>query len=102
MLQGARGEREWRNLAEVLETQQVFHPVDGWATHLLAARIYYDCRRRGVTIRSTVDCCIAAQALETESTLLHNDADFERMKKGVPPQDVALAKRAECLLAFAR
>jgi predicted nucleic acid-binding protein len=42
-----------------------------------AARIYYDLRRRGLTVRSPIDCCIAQAALENDLLLIHNDRDFE-------------------------
>jgi predicted nucleic acid-binding protein len=84
VLQGARDEREWKRLVDVLATQKIMSAKDPWKTHLSAARIYYECRRRGITIRSTIDCFIAALALEYEAVLLHTDTDFERLKKVCP------------------
>jgi predicted nucleic acid-binding protein len=49
--------------------------------HWEAARIFFDCRRHGLTVRSSVDCLIAAHAIEAKATLLHNDEDFERIRK---------------------
>jgi predicted nucleic acid-binding protein len=79
VLQGARNEREWNLLFEYLETQRLLVPQDPLSLHREAARIFFDGRRRGVTVRSTVDCLIAAQALQSKATLLHNDDDFERI-----------------------
>jgi predicted nucleic acid-binding protein len=42
-----------------------------------AADIYRAARRQGHTIRSMVDCLIAAIAIRRGVTLLHKDADFE-------------------------
>ena len=42
-----------------------------------AARIYFDLKQMGRTIRSTLDCCIAQLCLEHEAMLLHNDRDFD-------------------------
>lgn len=42
-----------------------------------AARIYFDLRRRGLTVGSPIDCCIAQIALEYDVLLLHRDRDFE-------------------------
>jgi predicted nucleic acid-binding protein len=81
VLQGARDEREWEKLVEVLSTQQILSPEDPWKTQMNAARIYYECRRHGLTIRSTVDCFIAALAIEHEAVLLHSDRDYERLKR---------------------
>lgn len=41
-----------------------------------AARLYRAARARGVTVRSTVDCLIAAVALRTETPVLARDRDF--------------------------
>ena len=81
ILQGARDEREWRLLRGNLSTQRLALPVDPAALHWEAARIFFDCRRRGLTVRSSVDCLIAAQAIEASATLLHDDEDYERIKK---------------------
>jgi predicted nucleic acid-binding protein len=45
-----------------------------------AARIFFDCRRRGLTVRSAVDCLIAQLVLEVDGVLLHDDDDFERIR----------------------
>jgi predicted nucleic acid-binding protein len=41
-----------------------------------AARIFYDLRRQGLTVRGTIDCCIAQIAIAHQATLVHNDRDF--------------------------
>ena len=79
LLQGARDEREWEALVGWLDTQLGVAPADARLAHRAAARIYFDARRRGVTVRSTVDCFLAAIAIEHDAVLLHDDADFERM-----------------------
>lgn len=80
LLQGAGSAREWRLLLEYLETQGRLFPVDPWHTHVEAARIFFEGRRKGVTVRSSIDCFIAQLVLEVDGTLLHADEDFERIK----------------------
>ena len=46
-----------------------------------AARIYFELRRKGVTINSPVDCCIAQIALEYGAFILHRDKDFEKISR---------------------
>ncbi|HTP65696.1 MAG TPA: PIN domain-containing protein, partial [Geobacteraceae bacterium] len=41
-----------------------------------AAELYRKCRRKGLTVRSTIDLLIAQIALESGASLLHNDHDF--------------------------
>lgn len=77
VLQGAREEQEWRKLRSYLLTQVILSPHDPMATHVAAARIYYDCRRRGLTVRSTLDCVVAQIAIEHDVPLLHDDRDYE-------------------------
>jgi len=79
LLQGVRDEREWTLLDRQLQTQRLLVPEEPIALHREAARIFFDCHRKGVTVRSTIDCLIAAQVLRVRATLLHNDDDFERI-----------------------
>ena len=44
-----------------------------------AAQLYRAARSRGLTVRSSVDCLIAAVALRTESSLLTVDRDFHAL-----------------------
>jgi predicted nucleic acid-binding protein len=46
------------------------------ALFLSAADIYRQGRRRGLTIRSSVDCLIAAIAIENRVPVWHRDRDF--------------------------
>jgi predicted nucleic acid-binding protein len=50
-------------------------------TFIKAAQIYRALRRRGITIRKSVDCMIAAAAIEHQVPLLHNDRDFDPIEK---------------------
>jgi predicted nucleic acid-binding protein len=46
-------------------------------TFLAAADIFQQGRRRGVTVRSSYDCLIAAIAIEHNATVWHQDRDFD-------------------------
>jgi predicted nucleic acid-binding protein len=81
LLQGAKNEQEWSLLEQYLSTQRLLWPRDAWPAHINAARIYFDCRRRGITVRSSVDCLIAQLVLDENATLLHEDEDFEKICK---------------------
>lgn len=84
VLQGAKDEAEWRRLKTTLETQELVGPEDAARAHLEAARIFFDCRRKGLTVRTSVDCLIAQLALERGDFLLHDDDDFEAIAKVRP------------------
>lgn len=65
--------------------RRIAHQIDGLPTLAVdpradfreAAAIHRACRRRGTTIRSRVDCLIAAIAIRHDVELLHKDRDFE-------------------------
>jgi predicted nucleic acid-binding protein len=79
LLQGSLDEKEWNLLSTYLDTQDYLEPTsNSWQA---AARIYYDLRRKGLTVRSPIDCCIAQAALENNLLLIHNDRDFETIAK---------------------
>jgi predicted nucleic acid-binding protein len=84
VLQGASDERAFRDYHTFLSTQPFLNPLDALTTYERAARLYFDCRRVGVTIRSTIDCLIAQIAIEHDVPLMHDDRDFERIAKVVP------------------
>lgn len=81
VLQGAKTEEEYHTLKTYLISQHFLHPKDPVDSFTRAARIYFDCRKNGITIRSTIDCIIAQTAIEHKLHLLHNDRDFEAMSK---------------------
>lgn len=84
LLQGAKNRREWDSLLEHLQCQRILSPSVPWLTHVEAARIFFDCRRKGITVRSAVDCFIAQLVLEEDGILLHDDEDYEKIKKVRP------------------
>lgn len=88
LLQGSLDEKEWSTLNSYLEVQDYIEPiVESWKT---AARIYYELRRQGITVRNTIDCCIAASVIEHDLLLLHIDKDFEEIAKGTTLNQIRL------------
>ena len=83
LLQGAKDQHEWSRLHRYLGSQNILEPGSG-ASYVEAARIYFDARRKGLTIRSTIDALIAQICLEQDGYLLHCDQDFGRIKKVRP------------------
>jgi predicted nucleic acid-binding protein len=43
--------------------------------------MYMNCRKKGITIRSTIDLIIAEIAIENDLYLFHNDNDFTNISK---------------------
>jgi predicted nucleic acid-binding protein len=49
-----------------------------------AIQLYREARRASITIRSSVDCLIAACALRHEAVVLHTDRDYTHLARVVP------------------
>jgi predicted nucleic acid-binding protein len=62
-------------------------------TYCHAADIYRAARKKGKTIRKTIDCLIAACAIEHHVELLHCDRDFATIA-GVTSLELVLSERA--------
>ena len=67
-----------------LRTQQLLArfrhvDVDPMTDYLAAAELYRAVRRTGDTVRSSVDCLIAAVAIRSGAVLVHRDRDFRRL-----------------------
>jgi len=74
LLSGVRTANEFDRLQDLMEGfPQILATHEN---HVGAARISNTCRQAGITV-STVDCLIAAMAIETKSQLLTGDEDFE-------------------------
>jgi len=83
VLQGIRKDRDFRSIRSYLLDFPILSP-EGVETYLRAAGIHRECRKKGKTIRKTVDCIIAALCIEHDVTLLHKDADFDRIASCSP------------------
>lgn len=75
VLQGARSERGFEQLREMLSAMLLLEPRE-WSTYEIAAILYRRARSAGLTVRKPNDCLIGAIALEHGALLVHNDRDF--------------------------
>jgi predicted nucleic acid-binding protein len=46
-----------------------------------AILLFREARKKGVTVRSSVDCLIAASAIRHGATVLHRDRDFDNLAR---------------------
>lgn len=83
-LQGSRDEAEFAKLKAYMSTQTVYCVQEELSVYDRAARMYFDLRRKGITVRSTIDILIALTAIDNKLYLLHNDNDFDVMAPHVP------------------
>ncbi|NQT74634.1 MAG: PIN domain nuclease [Chloroflexi bacterium] len=75
VLQGIRNDKEHDKTKTTL-SKLVFLPMTQ-ETFYSAADIYRTCRSRGITIRNSIDCMIAAACIQYDAPLLHSDKDFD-------------------------
>jgi predicted nucleic acid-binding protein len=76
ILQGAKNQKSFDQFKAYFSGQNFYTFDDDLKSHTAAAQIYFDCRKKGITIRSTIDCLISQCAIENNLVLLHNDKDF--------------------------
>jgi len=80
VLQGARDEREYVRLKDYLSNQKIYCIREEIDIYEKAARLFFDLRRKGITIRSSIDILISLTAIENDLYLLCNDGDFHKIK----------------------
>jgi predicted nucleic acid-binding protein len=83
LLQGAQDRERYWAVRDVLALVAMLDPAMPLDRFHEAAWIYGRCREAGYTIRSSVDCLIAACAMAHQLELLHDDRDFEHIAKVV-------------------
>ena len=81
ILQGAKDEKEFAILKSYLIDVPLYSLRLGIQSFENAALLNFRCRRKGFTIRSTVDLLIAETAIENNIPLLHDDDDFVKIAK---------------------
>ena len=78
ILQGVRHDKDVRRIEKVLANFEML-PLAHMADFRAAAGLYRTARQRGITVRSTIDCLIAAVCLRPDYPLLHTDKDFDHL-----------------------
>ena len=80
VLQGISDDRTFARVHRELLTLQIF-TTGGTEVAVAAARNFRFLRKKGHTIRKTVDCLIATFCLSEGHSLLHRDRDFDAFER---------------------
>ena len=80
VLQGLSTDEEAAEVLRELRQFEIFE-TGGLELATAAARNYRSLRRRGKTVRKTLDCLIASFCLINGHALLHCDSDFDSFEK---------------------
>ena len=75
LLQGLRRDQE-RKQIERFFGEMTFLDASGIATYVRSADLYRGLRRKGITVRSTIDCLVAVLAEENGCLVLARDRDL--------------------------
>lgn len=84
VLQGFRDEGAFRTAKEAMLALPVVESPLRRPVFEEAVGLYRSARRAGLTIRSGVDCLIAACAIRSGLTVLHHDRDFTLLERVSP------------------
>ena len=84
VLQGFRDEAAFHQARRAMLSMPMLGDPLPAETYLHAADLYRAARRAGLTIRSGVDCLIAACALQHHVEVLHYDRDYDALARVSP------------------
>ena len=94
VLQGIRDERAYGIAREAMLALPILESPLSVGVFVEAAQLYRAARRSGITVRSGVDCLIAACAIRHSATVLHCDRDFDGLARIAPLAATNIAARA--------
>jgi predicted nucleic acid-binding protein len=78
VLQGIREEKTFSQVKLILQ-QYAIIDVELMDVTNFAVDLYRHLRKKGITIRKSVDCLIASYAILSGMRILHNDRDFSKI-----------------------
>ncbi len=84
VLQGFRDERTYRRAREAIFSLPLVESPLGADVFSEAVDLYRGARRGGLTVRSSVDCLIAACAIRHDLEVLHRDRDYAALARVSP------------------
>jgi predicted nucleic acid-binding protein len=80
VLQGFRLDKEYNKAKEFLSFLN-FKELGGFDIAIKSSKNYRLLRKKGSTVRKTIDVIIGTYCIENQIKLLHNDHDFDPMEK---------------------
>ena len=92
VLQGFRDEAAYRRAADAMFALPMVESPLGEDVFRQAVGLYRAARRAGLTVRSSVDCLVAACALRHDLEVLHDDRDYGHLARVSPLRERSLAR----------
>lgn len=90
VLQGFRDERSYRLAKASMRSLPTLDEPMSFEVYDAAVDLYRAARRAGITVRSSIDCLIAASALRHQVGVLHADRDYAALARVSPLQQRAV------------
>jgi predicted nucleic acid-binding protein len=81
VLQGFREERAYRIARDAMMALPIVESPMEESLFIEAAELYRSARRQGLTVRSSVDCLVAACALRHDMPVFHKDRDYSVLSR---------------------
>jgi predicted nucleic acid-binding protein len=78
VLQGIKDDKSYETTKAFLESLPLVSVR--YEDYLEAANIYRTCRKKGITIRKSIDCLIASLVINNNLRLFSNDRDFDHIQ----------------------
>jgi|688.fasta_scaffold208162_2 predicted nucleic acid-binding protein len=75
-LMGLRTENDFMTYKRYFETLNIFE-LDWKTVSISSAKLFFDLKKKVVTIKKSTDCLIAQIAIDNNTLLVHNDSDFD-------------------------
>ncbi|MDD3558557.1 MAG: PIN domain nuclease [Melioribacteraceae bacterium] len=80
VLQGFRSNKEYQEAKTTLLSFPCYD-IGGIDNAIKSANNYRSLRKKGITVRKTIDVMIATFCIENDFILLHNDKNFDQFEK---------------------
>lgn len=78
-LQGFRHEKDYLEAKKIMDSLE-YHDFVGKEIAIKSAENFRMLRKKGITVRKTIDVIIATFCIENSYCLIHNDKDFDPME----------------------
>ena len=80
LLQGFRDEKNYKIAKQIIDSLE-YYDLGGKDIAFKAANNFRTLRKKGITVRKTIDMIIGTFCIENDFALIHNDKDFEPLEK---------------------
>jgi predicted nucleic acid-binding protein len=91
VLQGFRNDKDFETAQKILSSFSCLD-ICGEEIAIKSANNYRRLKKKGITIRKTIDVIISTFCIENDFILLHNDKDFIPFEKYLGLQSVVLSR----------